>query len=580
MIRKPSLPSKRVIAFLCIGAIAAFGGVLRFLHLFSAGHYHILSADSYFFDWQAHKLLSGESIPMSLHGGLTYPLAYLAKAIGLLFNRSPEGALKIAGQVLPPMLGVLSIIVFYLAVSRIYGRLAGLLSALAWAIVVEAVFVQAAGYLDRDGLSILLIMTGALILPLSGDWHWRVHGFDLGWVTATLAILAIEALLFLEWLWLGPFLLLAILVAALAAEISVLFCRRLLSSLPDEDDLVALAFGLLKRLPGSLFDALKISNWRPVALVTGLGISVTLARPGLYSNITGLIRSVLAGNERVAELQGISLYDLMGYGFLVVPLLVGLCISVRNSRRGDFLCLGWFACLFLGGLFARRVFLFAAPAACIISGLGLAFLFEHGVRKLSKENLALALNNFAELFRYAMTGVAVLILSLAVVFGTISTYHLGSDPRVSADSDWQAALVYLKDTTSEGTVIMSWWDYGYWIRDLADRQPVVDNGVHSDETDHDIAIAYVTTEASEVVRIMQKYGADYLIFSKVEYQILPTLAEYALGRAYGDGTSIPKEMKDSIYSRSLSGDFQSSDGLQRIYPDPGVKAEVVILALG
>ncbi len=580
MIGKPSIPSKRVVALLCIGAIAAFGLVLRFLHLFDAGHYYILSPDSYFFDWQAHKLLSGESVPMSLHGGLTYPLAYLARAIGLVFDRSPEGALKIAGLVLPPMLGVLSIIVFYLAVSRIYGRLAGLLSALAWAIVVEAVYVQAAGYLDRDGLSILLIMTGALIFALSGDWHWRVHGFDLGWVTATLAILAIEALLFLEWLWLGPFLLLAILVAALAAEISVLFCRRLLSSLPDEDDLVALAFGLLKRLPGSLFDALKISNWRPVALVTGLGISVTLARPGLYSNITGLIRSVLAGNERVAELQGISLYDLMAYGFLVVPLLVGLCISVRNSRRGDFLCLGWFACLFLGGLFARRVFLFAAPAACIISGLGLAFLFEHGVRKLSKENLALALNNFAELFRYAMTGVAVLILSLAVVFGTISTYHLGSDPRMSAGSDWQAALVYLKDTTSEGTVIMSWWDYGYWIRDLADRQPVVDNGVHSDETDHDIAIAYVTTEASEVVRIMQKYGADYLIFSKVEYQILPTLAEYALGRAYGDGTSIPKEMKDSIYSRSLSGDFQSSDGLQRIYPDPGVKAEVVILALG
>jgi len=580
MIRKPSVFTRRVAIVLCVASIAAYALVLRFLHLFSAGHYYILSADSYFFNWQAHKLLSGESIPMSSYGGLTYPLAYLARAIGIVFRNSSEGALKIVGLVLPLMLGVVSIIVIYLAVSRIYGKRVGLFSALAWAIVAPAVFIQAAGYLDRDGLSILLVMTGALIFPLSSDWHWRVKGLDMGWVKATLAILAVGVLLYLEWSWLGPFLLLVILIGALAMEISVLFCRRLFSDLPQEEDPVALAFGLLKRLPVSLADALKRSNWRPVVLIAGLGISVAAARPGLYNEMTGLLWDILAGKEFVAELQGISLFDLTVFGFLLIPLLLGLHMLLRSSRRADFLCLGWFVVLFLGGLFARRLFLYATPAICIISGVGLARLFEFGPLRLSRANLALALNDLGEFFSYAWASAAVLLLSLVVVLGTVSAYHVGSDPRASADSDWQAALLYLRDNTSEGAVIMSWWDQGYWIRDLTDRQPVVDNGLHWDEADHDVAVAYVTTESSEVVRIMQKYGADYLIFSKVEYAILPVMTGYALGQAYGNGQSIPKEMRDSIYSRSLSGDFQLSGDLQRIYPPPGSEAEVVILARG
>lgn len=580
MIRKSIVSSERVFALLCIACIAACGLILRSLHLFSAGHYYILSADSYFFDWQAHKLLSGESVPMSLHSGLTYPLAYLARAIGIILGRSPEGALKIAGLVLPLMIGVVSIIVIYLLVSRIYGRRVGLFSALAWAVLGQAFFVQAAGYLDRDGLSILLITTGALILPLSGDRHWRIRGLDLGWVTATLAILAIQVLLYLEWMWLGPFVLLVVLIAALATEISLLFYRRMFSGLRAEEDPVTLAFGLLKRLPGSLFDALKISNWRPVALVTGLSISVAATRPGLYDEAIGLLRDSLTGKAYVAELRGISLYDLIGYGLLIIPFLVGLYISLRNGRRGDFLCVGWFVSLFFAGLFAKRLFLYAAPAVCIISGVGLAWFIDFGALRISRANLTFAFSDFAAFFPYARAGVAVILLSLVVVLGTVSAYHVGSDPRISADSDWQAALLYLKDNTSEGAVIMGWWDYGYWIRDIAERQPVVDNGVHSDEADHDVAVAYVTTEASEVVRIMQKYGADYVIFSRVEYPILSTITDYALGQAYGDGKSIPKEMKDSIYSRSLKGDFQSSDGLQLIYPDPGAKAEVVILTRG
>ena len=142
-------------------------------------------------------------------------------------------------------------------------------------------------------------------------------------------------------------------------------------------------------------------------------------------------------------------------------------------------------------------------------------------------------------------------------------------------------MTYLRDNTPEKDVIMSFWDYGYWILDIADRQPVVDNGRHPENADRDIALVYVTADDSEAVRIMRKYKADYLVFSTVEYRILPMITDDAFGEPYGDGDSIPREMRDSLYSRALAGDLEFDGGLKRIYPDPGVtKPEVVILGFG
>ena len=124
---------------------------------------------------------------------------------------------------------------------------------------------------------------------------------------------------------------------------------------------------------------------------------------------------------------------------------------------------------------------------------------------------------------------------------------------------------------------MSWWDYGYWILDLAERRPVIDGGFYAYDQERleDAGLAYCTTEASEAVQVMQKHGASYLVFSEVEIRILPTITRFGLGEAYGDGHSIPPELEGSLYDRALSGDFQSDQGLEVVYRNE----EVVILGL-
>jgi asparagine N-glycosylation enzyme membrane subunit Stt3 len=277
-------------------------------------------------------------------------------------------------------------------------------------------------------------------------------------------------------------------------------------------------------------------------------------------------------------MQGIGLADLLIYGFLIIPLLVGVFTTVVKHRRADLFCLSWFACLLLLGIFARRVFLYAAPAGCIIAGLGLAFIWD-----LEKHQL---LHRYIEtsVLRYARVGVAAFLLLLLFVSSILSYTFVSQSRLMAPDNNWQDALAWLRDenNTSKEAVIMTWWDYGYWILDLAERRPVVDNGFYAYDQERlqDIGLAYCTKDAPEAVRVMQKYGADYLVFSEMEIAILRSITRFGLGEAYGDRHSIPPELEGSLYDQALSGDFQSESGLKRVYPGPEVEnPEVVILGL-
>jgi len=526
--------------------------------------------------------MHGGPIRLVSHSGLTYPLAYTARAIGLVSGVTSEEALKVATILVPPVLGVMSVIAIYLAVSKMYDRRVGLLTAFSWAIAGIPVFLQVAGDIDRDCLSILLIMIGAFVFYFTRDWHWKIRGFEVGWLLGVSAVLAIEVLVFIEWLWLGVVLLIGVLVAFTAVDILIGFASRLVPSLMTEEDPLALPMVFIKKAPASIGAAIRASNWQTLAVVLVLSGLVGAARPGLpymYQEAGQLIRDTLSGTSTAAELQGMTTGDLFTYGLLTIPLVMGLYITVRNHRRRDLLCLSWFGCLFLAGIFARRLFLYAAPAACILAGLGLAFLFDLGKGKLSRLDLEMAFVDPGRLRRYDKLVVAVLLVLSSLFLSSFSAYRLASDPIVAADNDWGAALTYLRESTPKEAVVMSWWDYGYWILDVAEREPVVDNGIHDDARDRDIALVYVATDDSAAVRVMQRYGADYLVFSTVEYRILPQITGLGLGESFGNGSSIPKKMKNSLYARSLSG-TELGGGLKRVYPSPEVdKTDVVILRI-
>lgn len=64
----------------------------------------------------------------------------------------------------------------------------------------------------------------------------------------------------------------------------------------------------------------------------------------------------------------------------------------------------------------------------------------------------------------------VLILIILAVF-TIPTYiAMGQSDLATPPPEWVEACQWVKDNTPENSLIVAWWDYGYWIRYISGRQ--------------------------------------------------------------------------------------------------------------
>ncbi len=486
----------------------------------------------------------------TLHTGLAYPLAYIAKAVSFVFNLSADESLDIVCKFTPPLIGIISLVVIYLVVSKIWNRKVGLLSAFAWAAFPYAVYVGAAGYLDRDGLTVLLLMAGAFVFYLTRNWQLNIRGLNIGWLVAGLAVLLIEGFLYLEWGFMGPLLLLAIIVVYFLVKSILGYVER------EQTEI-----GRMRRLAFALSEA----NWRLIALIVCvniLAVGLSPMRSNWLSTVTFIGQS--QGGIGVAELQGISLTELIYvYGFFLITVAIGIYLAWKKRSDGAIFFSCWFICFLAFSLFAGRVIIFAAPTTAVLSGLGLAYLWGRG--------------RTGQYQAWKKAGVIVFLCILLLVPYSI-IHSFGANPLISVDKEWQDAMAYIRDTnnTRQDAVVMTQWGWGYWILDMGQRKPVMDNGFYGYDQKrmHDVGIAYTTTDPQEAVQIMHEYSADYLIFSKLDLDYYQkTILEWAgLNEEYD---ILPE---DSLVVRGLNGQFDSEAGLEVVYrSEPN--GEVVILGL-
>ena len=552
---------------LAVGGLAVCTFAYRCLHLLTHDHYYILSADSYFFHWVAKGVMAGEPPPASpgalnaytLHSGLAYPLAYLAKAAGYVFGLSNTDALNLVCKFTPPLLAVIGMVVIYLAVVRICDRRVALFSALTWALMLHALFFGAAGYIDRDGLSMLLIMTGAFLFYLSRGWQFRIGGRDVGWLLAGLGVLGIEGILYLEWAFVGPVLLLAVILVYFVVKFLVEYFDRM----ETEPSTV-------RRISGAISEV----NWQVFAVIILGNIAVAGLYPHQAASWLDFAIGEVQGKQYVgvSEMAGLGPADLLAYTFFLIPIVLGIYLTWKKRAEGSIFFFSWFLSMLVLSLFSKRVLLYAAPPACVLSGVGLAFLWDWMSGGQSQPLKKVGV-------------IALLLLLIMFSYGTAAFLGSGSKVAIAADEDWQDALAYLREETPQDAVIMTQWSWGYWILDLGERRPLVDNGYYGYDADRlrDIGVAYSTADPSEAAQIMKKYGANYLVFSKLDMK--PATAIPIMGWA-NVGEGLESFAANSLFVRSINGEFESGGGLEVVYPSvPESGAEsvsesaVVILGL-
>jgi asparagine N-glycosylation enzyme membrane subunit Stt3 len=149
----------------------------------------------------------------------------------------------------------------------------------------------------------------------------------------------------------------------------------------------------------------------------------------------------------------------------------------QNHKRGEhhlfadlnFAYLLYFLILTLAIIGARGAIRLIMMLAAV-SPIAIAFLVVKTTQKVKEEK--------DETKRF-LFGILALILIISTIL-TISAYY--REEKYSAENyapgpyqwQWQKAMNWVRQNTSENAVFAHWWDYGYWLQSLGERTTVLD----------------------------------------------------------------------------------------------------------
>ena len=106
-------------------------------------------------------------------------------------------------------------------------------------------------------------------------------------------------------------------------------------------------------------------------------------------------------------------------------------------------------------------------------------------------------------------------------------------------NDWLETLEWIKLNTPEDAVIASWWDYGYWITTMSERNTIIDNATLETITIEKMANMFMGTP-EDGLTILNEMGADYVLVFIAAQKINANTEDqlYILGGG-GDESKIP-----------------------------------------
>jgi asparagine N-glycosylation enzyme membrane subunit Stt3 len=125
------------------------------------------------------------------------------------------------------------------------------------------------------------------------------------------------------------------------------------------------------------------------------------------------------------------------------------------------------------------------------------------------------------------------------------------------NSNWYGSLTWYKENSQELSPLATWWDYGYWIYNVADRPSLAD-GSNAYYTP-DIDLGRMLSESNETL------VKEYLV-SKGTRSVL--VDSSMLGKFYWISSIGLGEENGVNYAMFLyQGEFNTSNGLVRAYQD-------------
>lgn len=562
-----SMPKASMFEYLLLGLIMILAAMLRLLPL-RWGMFlsefdpyqqyrmadHILEYGlSSWFTW--HDEMSwypwGRDIPTTNYPGVAFAAAITYKFLRVL---GVELTLLRWCIIFPVVFGSLTCVAAYLLGKEIGGGGVGLFSALLLAFSSSHIARTSLGFFDTETVGIFfMLLLFAFFLKASSE------GTPIR-VVVNYSILAGLSLAYLASSW-GAFRYPAGLLALYV--LLLIFLRKGGRNLLLTYGITfGIAFSAMVQLPKLGYVFLK--EWTTLAIIgvfiilavseaskavrTGLGKAVLtlsvmivlavagylLLQIGVISSLAGKFSAILNPSlrtamplvESVAEHRPGTWASLFyEFGALIFLGILGFYFTAKNSRPKDiFLILFGVTSAYFASSFVRLTLLMA-PAFAILSATAITELTRPSLDIL-KERVIFPKRRVKAIMRvgkeYGVATVMVILIALMPTFyyatqsayspTTIATSSIPVAPsgdEIVKYQDWLHALLWMRNNLPDDAVVMSWWDYGYWITAIADKRSLADNGTINATQIATIACIFLSNE-TWAIPIMKRYNVTHV----------------------------------------------------------------------
>lgn len=242
----------------------------------------------------------------------------------------------------------------------------------------------------------------------------------------------------------------------------------------------------------------------------------------LQSILSPLLRDTINITASVAE-HAPSAWGVFYYNTLIPLMLIplGLFFLFRRSNPADILLIVFILLLFYFTGSMIRIILLFAPAACLVGAYGLVNILKifgsfYGEKRVSisrkrKRQLKQMVGKSEVTAVYFIVG----IMCLAQVWhaADYATFQAAQSQIAPAGEyhDWEESLTWMKNNLPGSTVVVSWWDYGYWLTPIGNMTTVNDNGTINSTRIGLTGMAMMQTDELYSAKIFRMLKADYVL---------------------------------------------------------------------
>jgi dolichyl-diphosphooligosaccharide--protein glycosyltransferase len=188
--------------------------------------------------------------------------------------------------------------------------------------------------------------------------------------------------------------------------------------------------------------------------------------------------------------------------FFAVPILAGYTITIFETKeRVDvafpvFLS-AWIIALLFAGPKGTRFVMILLPAYAIALGTSIGWAFRGLTRY--------ATNAESRDAKYStgLLAVIVLLIGLSIPLSTQAQGWQAGQRLPSMNDAWYDSLERIQNESDDDAIITSWWDFGHWFKQVADRPVTFDGSTQNTPNAHWVGKALQTSDEDEATSILR-----------------------------------------------------------------------------